>query len=253
MGGSSDETDLRLTPGDGKPLNAFAVRAARPTGAGVVIIPDPRGLAPFYRELTKRFAEAGIDAVAVDYLTRHGVPSPRPEQFDFMSAIRQAMSSPEGLDADVAAGIEYLRSPQGGSVASVFTVGFCFGGATSWRQSARQDDLAGVIGFYGRPGLVRDLIPEMKAPLLLLVAGADQATTPEDNAAFDRELTEGKVPHRTVVYPGAPHSFFDRSFDQHQAASDDAWKQMLSFIQEHTKASSTSSPAGGGGLGWGRS
>jgi carboxymethylenebutenolidase len=235
MGGSSDESDLKLTTRDGKQIDALAARAAKPNGAGVVIIPDPRGLAPFYRELTTRFAQAGIDTVAIDYLSRHGVPNPRPGDFDFMAAIRQAMSSPEGIDADVAAGIEYLRTKEGGAVASVFTVGFCFGGSTSWRQSAQQPGLAGAIGFYGRPGMVRDLIPQMKAPLLLLVAGADQATTPEDNATFDRELTQAKVPHKTVVYPGAPHSFFDRTFEQHKSACDDAWKQMLSFIEEHTR------------------
>jgi carboxymethylenebutenolidase len=235
MGGSSDENDLVLKTRDGKQVSAFAVRAAKPTGAGVVIIPDPRGVAPFYRELTRRFAQTGIDTVAIDYLTRHGVLSPRPDNFDFMAAIQQARSSPEGIDADVAAGVEYLRSSDGGSVASLFTVGFCFGGSNSWRQSAKQPGLAGAIGFYGRPGLVQDDIPQMKAPLLLLVAGADQATTPEDNAAFDRELAQAKVPHKTIVYPGAPHSFFDRSFDQHQAACDDAWKQMLAFIEEHTR------------------
>jgi carboxymethylenebutenolidase len=150
-----------------------------------------------------------------------------------MAAIRQ--TNPEGVDADVSAAIQYLRSTDGGSVGSVFTVGFCFGGSSSWRQSAQQPGLAGAIGFYGRPPMVRDFIPRMKAPLLLLVAGADQATTPEDNAAFDRELTEAKVPHKTIVYPAAPHSFFDRSFEQHKAASDDAWKQMLTFITEHTR------------------
>ena len=233
MGGSSDESDLVLTASDGQRLKAFAVRAAQPTGAGVVIIPDPRGVAPFYRELTRRFAEAGIDAIAIDYLTRHGTPSPRPETFDYMAAIRQ--TTPEGVAADVAAGIEYLRSAPGGAVRSLFTVGFCFGGSTSWRQSAQQAGLAGAIGFYGRPAMARDFIPQMKAPLLLLIAGADQATTPEDNAAFDRELTQARVLHKTVVYPGAPHSFFDRSFEQHQEASSDAWRQMLAFIKEHTR------------------
>jgi carboxymethylenebutenolidase len=232
-GGSSDETDLTLTTADRQRPRAFAVRAAKPSGAGVVIIPDPRGLAPFYRELARRFAGAGIDTVAVDYLTRHGVPDPRPEPFDYMSAIRQ--TNPAGVDADVAAGIEYLRSRDGGEVGSVFTVGFCFGGSSSWRQSAQQPGLAGAVGLYGRPAMVRDYIGKMKAPLLLLVAGADQATTPEDNAAFDRELTEAKVPHKTVVYPGAPHSFFDRSFEQHKEASADAWRQMLAFIEEHTR------------------
>lgn len=233
MGASSDETDLVLNAADGQRVNAFAARAAKPTGAGVVIIPDPRGVAPFYKDLTRRFAETGIDTVAIDYLTRHGVPSPRPQDFDFRAAIGQA--SPEGVDRDVAAGIAYLRSREGGAVSSVFTVGFCFGGSSSWRQSARQPGLAGAIGFYGRPGMARDFIPQMKAPLLLLVAGADQATTPEDNAQFDRELSDAGVPHKTVVYPGAPHSFFDRSFEEHKSASDDAWRQMLSFIADHTR------------------
>lgn len=232
-GGSSDESELVLDAPDGQSVKAFAVRAAKPSGAGVVIIPDPRGLAPFYQELTRRFAQTGIDTVAIDYLTRYGTPSPRPENWDFMAAIRQA--TPQGVDADVAAGIAYLRSQAGGAVSSVFTVGFCFGGSSSWRQSARQPGLAGAIGLYGRPGMVRDYIGEMKAPLLLLVAGADQATTPEDNAQFDRELTEAHVPHKTVVYPGAPHSFFDRSFEQHKEASNDAWKQMLNFIADHTR------------------
>jgi carboxymethylenebutenolidase len=245
VGGSSDATDLMLKASDGKQAAAYAVRAAKPTGAGVAIIPDPRGLAPFYKELTTRFAETGIDTIAIDYLTRHGVPNPRPDNFDFMSAIGLVRSDPDGVDADVAAAIAYLRSQAGGQVASVFTVGFCFGGSTSWRQSARQADLAGAIGFYGRPSMVTEFIPQMKAPLLVLAAGADQATTPEDNAAFDRQLTEAKVPHKTVVYPGAPHSFFDRSFEQHKEASEDAWRQTLSFIKEYTRAS-VPSPSGGG-------
>jgi carboxymethylenebutenolidase len=235
MGGSSDESDLVLTARDRQKVKAFAVRAAKPNGAGLVLIPDPRGLAPFYKELSRRFAETGIDTVAIDYLTRHGVPDPRPENFDFMGAIRQAASSPDGVSADVTAAADYLRSADGGQVASVFTAGFCFGGSMSWRQSAQQRGLAGAIGFYGRPGLARELIPQMKAPLLLLVAGADQATTPEDNAQFDKELTDAGVPHKTVVYPGAPHSFFDRAFEQHKQACDDAWKQMLAFIEEHTR------------------
>jgi carboxymethylenebutenolidase len=121
----------------------------------------------------------------------------------------------------------------GGAVRSVFTVGFCFGGAQSWRQSAAQPGLAGAIGFYGRPGQVRDAIPKMRAPLLLLIAGAD-STPQAEFVKLDRELTEANVPHRPVVYEGAPHSFFDRSFAQHKDASADAWRQMLAFIKEHT-------------------
>ena len=233
MGASSDDQDLVLTASDGNRFNAYTARAARPTGAGVVIIPDPRGVAPFYKELTRRFAEAGIDAIAIDYLGRSAGLGERPADFDYRPHIGQA--TPQGVAADVASGMGYLRSQPGGQELSIFTVGFCFGGAQSWRQSAEQPGLAGAIGFYGIPSRVRDAIPRMKAPLLLLLAGADRATTPDDFEQFDRELTQSNVPHRKVVYEGAPHSFFDRTFEQHKAASDDAWRQVLAFIKEHTR------------------
>jgi carboxymethylenebutenolidase len=233
MGGSTDEGDLLLTAADGNRFRAYAARAATPTGAGVIVIPDPRGVHPFYKDLVRRFAQAGVDAVAVDYIDRIAGMSERPDNFDYRTAMGQ--TTPDAVAADVAAGIAYLRSPAGGAVESVFTVGFCFGGAQSWRQSAAQAGLAGAIGFYGIPSRVRDVIPLMRAPLLLLLAGNDQATTPEDFAQFDRELTGAGLPHQTVVYEGAPHSFFDRTFEQHKDASADAWRQMLAFIKEHTR------------------
>ena len=233
MGASSDDQDLVLTSSDGSRFNAYTARASRPTGAGIVIIPDPRGVIPFYKELTRRFAEAGIDAIVIDYLSRTAGLDERPPDFDYRSHIGK--TTPAGIAADVAAGIAHLRSQPGGEDLSIFTVGFCFGGAQSWRQSAEQPGLAGAIGFYGIPTRVRDAIPRMKAPLLLLLAGADQATTPEDFEQFDRELTQAKVPHEKVIYEGAPHSFFDRTYEQHKAASDDAWRQVLAFIKEHTR------------------
>lgn len=233
MGGSTDAADLLLTAADSNRFRAYAARAATPSGAGVVVIPDPRGVHPFYKDLVRRFAQAGVGAVVIDYLDRTAGMSERPDSFDLRAAIGK--TSPEGIASDVAAGIAYLRSPAGGAVESVFTVGFCFGGAQSWRQSAAQPGLAGSIGFYGIPSRVRDAIPQMKAPLLLLLAANDQATTQEDFAQFDAELTQAGVPHKKVVYEGAPHSFFDRTFEEHKAASADAWRQMLAFIKEHTR------------------
>jgi len=232
MGGSTDEGDLVLTATDGNRFRAYAARAATPIGAGVVVIPDPRGVHPFYKDLVRRFAQAGVDAVVIDYVDRTAGMSERPENFDLRAAIGQ--TKPEAIAADVAAGIAYLRSPAG-APESVFTVGFCFGGAQSWRQSAAQPGLSGAIGFYGIPSRVREVIPQMRAPLLLLLAGNDQASTPADFAQFDRELTQAGVRHQMVVYEGAPHSFFDRTFEQYKDASADAWRQVLAFIKEHTR------------------
>ena len=64
------------------------------------------------------------------------------------------------------------------------TVGFCFGGAFSWRQSASGLGLAGCAGFYGRPDRTEDVVDRMTAPLLLLLAGRDH-TPPEAFAAME--------------------------------------------------------------------
>ncbi len=219
--------DLNLTSADGTELMAYAALPEQPGTTGVVILPDVRGLHQYYRDLADIFARAGFSAVAIDYFGRTAGIGARDEAFVYRPHVEQ--TTPETVDADVAAAIAYLRSPAGGAASRIFTVGFCFGGSTSWRQSAAQDGLAGAVGYYGQPGRARASIGQMRAPLLLLVAG-DDFTPQAEFHAFDQELTAAGVPHTMVVYPGAPHSFFDRSFAEHREACADAWRQMLAFF-----------------------
>jgi carboxymethylenebutenolidase len=229
-GAAASHGDLELQSADGTRFGAYSARAAEPSGAGMVILPDVRGLHQFYKELARRFAEAGIDAVAIDYFGRTAGIGERPEQFEYRPHVEK--TTPQTIDADAAAAIAFLKSAEGGGVRSVFSVGFCFGGGNSWRQSAT-NPVAGAVGFYGIPARVRDYVPRMKAPLLLLIAGAD-FTPAEEFHKFDGELTEAGVPHEMKIYEGAPHSFFDRTYDQHRDACDDSWRRMLDFVKKHS-------------------
>jgi carboxymethylenebutenolidase len=76
----------------------------------------------------------------------------------------------------------------------------------------------------------------MEAPILALQAGADANITAEANAAFERALTEAGVEHELVAYDGAPHSFFDRRYEEHAEASDDAWRRVLEFVSRNVKS-----------------
>jgi carboxymethylenebutenolidase len=231
-GGAADQGDLVLTAKDGNKFAAYFARAAKPTGAGIVVMPDVRGLHQFYKELAERFAEAGVDAVAIDYFGRTAGMGERGENFEYMPHIEKTSS--DDIHNDVAAAVAYLKSKDGGAVTSVFTVGFCYGGSNSWNQSAGGHGLNGAIGFYGRPSRSEPLIAKMKSPLLLLLAGADAATPVDAFHAFDKQLTEAKVPHEMHIYEGAPHSFFDRTFAQWKDACDDAWRRMLAFIKTNS-------------------
>jgi len=229
-GAAADQGDLTLTAKDGNKFMAYFARAAQPRGAGMVVMPDVRGLHHYYKELAQRFAEAGIDAVAIDYFGRTAGIGDRTESFEYMPHVEK--TTQENIGLDVAAAVAYLKSKEGGAVKSVFTVGFCFGGSSSWNQSALNPGLNGCIGFYGRPVRSEPYIPKMKAPLLLLVAGADAATPVEVSKEFERKLAAADVPHEMHVYEGAPHSFFDRSFDQWKEACDDAWRRILAFVKK---------------------
>jgi len=236
-GAAVSHEDLVLEARDGNKLAAFAATPEEPGGAGVVILPDVRGLYRFYEELALRLAERAISAVAIDYFGRTAGLGKRGDDFDYMPHVEQ--TTPEGIQADVGAAAEYLRSH---GARAIFTVGFCFGGRNSWLSAAGGHDLAGAIGFYGRPGRGSDGTPgpteraqELDAPILALQAGADQNITAEDNADFDHALSAAGVEHELVVYDGAPHSFFDRSQEQFAEASEDAWKRVLEFIERHSR------------------
>ncbi len=231
-GAAADHGDTTLEAADGNKFMAHFARASKPTGAGMVVMPDVRGLHHFYKELAQRFAEAGIDAVAIDYFGRTAGIGDRSESFEYMPHVQG--TTPEGIAADTAAAAAYLKLKDGGAVKSVFTVGFCFGGANSWNQSALTLGLNGCIGFYGRPERSLPLVSKMKAPLLLLIAGADRATPSEAFTDFDHRLSEAGVEHEMHIYEGAPHSFFDRTFEQWKDAGDDAWRRILAFVKKHS-------------------
>src|SRR6266550_1383258 len=226
---------LELESADGNRFAAFAAEPDEPTGACVVILPDVRGLYRFYEELALRFAERGHRAIAIDYFGRTAGVAKRREDFEYREHVHQ--TTPDGIQADVRAAVEWLR---GKGCGAIFTVGFCFGGHHSWLAAAGGHGLAGAIGLYGVPG-ARDGHPgpsqrarDMEAPILALQAGADAHITAEANAEFERALETAGVEHELVSYEGAPHSFFDRKQEDFQEASDDAWNRVLGFLARHT-------------------
>ena len=234
-GAAVSHEDLLLESADGTRFAAFAALPDGAPAAGIVVLPDVRGLYGFYEELALRFAERGYAAVAIDYFGRTAGAGKRDDGFEYAEHVAQ--TTPEGIRADVAAAVAHLR---GLGVEAVLAVGFCFGGRHAWLAAADGHGLAGAVGFYGRPGPGQDgtpgpaqRAPDMAAPILALQAGADQNITAEDNAAFERALEEAGVEHELVTYEGAPHSFFDRRQEDFAAESEDAWQRTLAFIERH--------------------
>ncbi|MDH3539693.1 MAG: dienelactone hydrolase family protein [Acidimicrobiia bacterium] len=227
---------LVLTSEDGTEFLAYAAAAGVPGSPAVVVMPDVRGLFPFYEELADRFAERGFDAVAIDYFGRTAGLDERVEGFDFWPHVEQTTQA--GITADVAVAVSHLRSGPGNENRPVFTIGFCFGGSSSWLQAVGGHGLSGVIGFYGHPTSAwegfsspADAATDFECPVLGLLGGADTSISPSDISAFDAALNAAGVPHELHTYEGAPHSFFDRAAAEYASASADAWERVLGFIE----------------------
>lgn len=233
-GGVSERSDLVLTAADGNQFAAFAATSADGKGPGVVILPDVRGLYHFYEELALRFAEHGYDAVAIDYFGRTAGVAKRDDEFQYSEHV--PLTTLEGVTADTAAAAAHLRQSDPGR--AVFTLGFCFGGSNSWHQAAGGHGLAGSIGFYGNPkrpplGPI-ERVDEFANPVLALMGGDDPGIPAQVIEEYRVALDEAGVENDVIVYPGAPHSFFDRKQDQFGTESADAWRRALEFIDRHS-------------------
>ena len=237
-GAAIDVEDLTLTASDGVEFAAFHARPEQAGGPAIVVLPDVRGLFRFYEELAMRFAEAGVEAVAIDYFGRTAGVGKRDAEFDFWPHVRG--TSPEGIAADVAAAAAVLRANDPDR--ALFTVGFCFGGSNSWMQAASGHGLSGAIGFYGHPtreGLNGGASPlghvdEIAAPLLGLMGGADEGIPRDEVDKFAAALDQRGVANEFISYDSAPHSFFDRSYDEHTEACADAWTRVQNFISSNS-------------------
>jgi carboxymethylenebutenolidase len=235
-GAAVDTRLLTLTAADGNRFAAYEARGDGSAAAAVLILPDVRGLFHFYQELAERFAERGFDALAIDYFGRTAGVGVRNEAFDYMPHVK--LTTHDGVKADAAAGVAHLRSL---ADRPVFTVGFCFGGSNSWHQAANGLGLAGAIGFYGHPDRVFpegatplvQRVGEIACPILGLMGGDDPGIPVELVEKFRTALTGAGVEHELIVYPGAPHSFFDRKYEQFAAESADAWDRVLRFIAQY--------------------
>jgi carboxymethylenebutenolidase len=234
-GGAGAEL-LELTSADGTNFSAALAQSPESRDAGIVILPDVRGLYPFYSELAERFAQAGYDAIAFDYFGRTAGLGPRGEDFEYMPHVQQLKMA--HVEADTTAALQALRDRT--DAQTIVTVGFCMGGFYSFLAGADLERLAAVIGFYGvldgsRWGIRGPLerAAEIRCPVLGLFGEADHAIPLEQVHQFEAGLGEAGVEHEIHVYPGTPHSFFDRRYEEYAEASEDAWRRMLGFLERY--------------------
>jgi carboxymethylenebutenolidase len=217
---------------------------ARPQGdrprGGMVVIHHMPGYDRGSKEIVRRFAEMGYDAVMPNLYHREA-PGAAPD--DAAATARAQGGVPdERLIGDVGAGASYLRSLES-SNGKVGVIGYCSGGRQSV-LAACNVDLDAAIDCYGAfvtgtppegfPLKVTNLVdqlPKLRCPLLGLFGNDDQYPTPQQVDELDEILTREGKPHEFHRYDGAGHAFFsvDRPAYRPEAAVD-GWERISEFL-----------------------
>jgi carboxymethylenebutenolidase len=234
----------------GDPIEAYLARPGTTTARGsVVVIHHLPGYDRATKEITRRFAELGYDAICPNLYWRE---APGADPSDAAALVRSHGGvADDRVVGDVEGAIAYLRA-QPESNQRVASIGYCSGGRHSVLAGCRLR-LEGVIDCYGGlvtgtpppgyPLLVRNLVrdlPALSAPLLGLFGKEDTTPSPAHVAELESILLRHGKDHELHEYDGAGHAFFavDRPAYRVKAAND-GWQRIEDFLGSHVGRDAT--------------
>ncbi|HEV7204811.1 MAG TPA: dienelactone hydrolase family protein [Jatrophihabitans sp.] len=244
MGDTLTAETIRISGDNGDEIEAYL---ARPDGSaargGVVVIHHLPGYDRATKEIVRRFAELGYDAICPNLYWRQA-PGAAPD--DAAATARAQGGIPDSqLVGDVGGAAAYLRSLDT-SNGKVGVIGYCSGGRQTVLAACNVDVDAAVdcYGAYvvgtppeGFPLKVTNLVdqlPHLRAPLLGLFGNDDQHPSPAHVDELDERLTELGKPHEFHRYDNAGHAFFSTDRPSYRVeAANDGWEQITDFYATH--------------------
>lgn len=235
---------IRITGHNGDEIEAYIARpGSEGTRGGVVVIHHMPGYDRGTKELVRRFAELGYDAICPNLYWREA-PGAAPD--DAAATARAQGGVPdERLVGDVGGSAQYLRSlPTSNDRVGV--IGYCSGGRQSVLAACNLD-LDAAVDCYGAfvtgtppegfPLKVTNLVdqlPKLRAPLLGLFGNEDSFPSPEQVDELDEILTREGKPHEFHRYDDAGHAFFSADRPAYRvAAANDGWERISAFFKTH--------------------
>ena len=203
---------------------------ARPEGEGpfpgIVIIHEAFGLNENIKDITRRFAEQGYVALAVDLFAgrNHTIC-----MFRFMGNLLLESLHNDTL-VDLKASLTFLSEQPGVDNERVGAVGYCMGGSFAIAWACTDDRLKAIAPYYAMNPRPLEAVARL-CPVVGSYPGSDFTT--RNGQKLDIELERNNVPHNIKIYPGAKHSFFnDTSKNYDEDAARDSWGRVLAFFKQ---------------------
>ena len=230
----------------GDRVQAYAAWPERNEGPlpAVIVIHDVRGLYEHYRDVTRRIADEGFFALAIDLYSREGPP----ELPDMPAVFRWMRQLPDRrVLADVSAAVDYLQGRPEVHGKAIGVTGFCMGGQYALMAACAEQRFAACVSWYGmlrysetddvKPNSPLAMCPQLGCPYLGMF-GADDAIIPlADVEELRTILARAGKQFEIVTYPGAGHAFFNdtRPDSYRPDAAADAWSRAIDWFRRYLR------------------
>jgi carboxymethylenebutenolidase len=230
---AADFTNVSYPGPEGVTLQAYL---AKPDGDGpfpaVLLIHEFFGINADITQKADLLAEQGYLVLAVDaYRGNTSALIPR--------AVWLVLTTPQGqIQSDIDAGYQYLASLPQVHPARIGAAGFCFGGTQVMHLGRRNPELAATVIYYGN-GPITDPqalgVMGQSGPVLGIYGELDRGIPLEDVRGFEQAMNSRSIPNQVTVYPGVGHAFVHMDTLSVPGPAQDAWNQMLSFLDQALK------------------
>ena len=210
---------------DGKPANAYFIAAKKKTNKYLIVIQEWWGLNENIKmEADKYYTDLGdVNVIAVDMYDGKVAATPD-----------SAMKLMRGADMGRMTAIMQGAIKYAGSKASIYSVGWCFGGMWSLQTAILAGPQAkGSVMYYGRPETNMDKLKSIQCDIIGFFGNLDQSPSPTMVNDFEKNMKEaGK--NLSVNRYQAGHGFANPSNPSYNAAAkEDSYAKAIAFFKAH--------------------
>jgi carboxymethylenebutenolidase len=218
--------NIELTAADGHKFSAYV---AEPTGkaqGALVLVMEIFGVNSHIKQTADGFAADGYLVIAPAFFDRvqRGLDvGYTPQDIEMARGLMQKMKFDDALK-DVEVAKKHVAS-----AGKVGIIGYCWGGALSFKSACNVDGLACSVAYYG--GAIPSMINEKPKCPVLFHWGETDASIPLEKAKEVAAAHKDQIHH---FYPGAGHGFnCDQRGSYNAEAAGIARGRTLEFLKKH--------------------
>ncbi len=225
-----DPTDLVGTmisfdAADGNKANAYFIPAKKKSNKWLIVIQEWWGLNNQIKMEADQYYKDLVDmnVIAVDMYDGKVAATPD-----------SAMKLMRGADMNRMTAIVQGAIKHAGAKASIYSVGWCFGGMWSLQTAILAGPQAkGSVMYYGRPETNMEKLKSIQCDIIGFFGNKDQSPSPAMVNAFEQNMKDaGK--NLSVNRYDAGHGFANPSNPSFNAAAkEDAYAKSIAFLKAH--------------------